>query len=67
VIQNLEITKMQRAQEEPIIEIIDAPILPLGMEKFGQVKGIAIGGFLAGIIIIGWLFFKRFYREAMIN
>jgi uncharacterized protein involved in exopolysaccharide biosynthesis len=67
VIQNLEMTKFQRAQEEPIIEIIDAPILPLGMEKFGQVKGIAIGGFLAGIIIIGWLFFKRFYREAMIN
>jgi uncharacterized protein involved in exopolysaccharide biosynthesis len=29
VIQNLEMTKFQRAQEEPIIEIIDEPILPL--------------------------------------
>jgi uncharacterized protein involved in exopolysaccharide biosynthesis len=29
VIQNLEVTKIQRAQEEPIIEIIDEPLLPL--------------------------------------
>jgi uncharacterized protein involved in exopolysaccharide biosynthesis len=33
VIQNLEITKIQRAQEEPIIEIIDEPILPLKISK----------------------------------
>ena len=65
VIQNLEITKMQRAQEEPIIEIIDAPILPLGMEKFGKVKGIVIGGFLAGFLIIGWLVFWRLFKTVM--
>lgn len=33
VIQNLEMTKFQRAQEEPIIEIIDEPILPLVNSK----------------------------------
>jgi uncharacterized protein involved in exopolysaccharide biosynthesis len=59
VIQNLEITKMQRAQEEPIIEIIDAPILPLGMEKIGKVKGIIIGGFIVGFLLIGLLVLRR--------
>ena len=65
VIQNLEITKMQRAQEEPIIEIIDAPILPLGMEKFGKVKGMVIGGFLAGFLIFGWLVSRRLLKTVM--
>ena len=65
VIQNLEITKMQRAQEEPIIEIIDAPILPLGMEKFGKAKGMIMGGFLAGFIIIGWLVLRRILKTVM--
>ena len=65
VIQNLEITKIQRAQEEPIIEIIDAPILPLGMEKFGKVKGIVIGVFLAGFLIIGWLVSRRLLKTVM--
>ncbi len=65
VIQNLEITKMQRAQEEPIIEIIDAPILPLGIEKFGKVKGVVIGGFLAGFLIIGWLVLRRILKTVM--
>lgn len=57
VIQNLEITKIQRAQEEPIIEIIDEPILPLKMKKFGKVKGIFVGGifsvFLFTIFLLG--------------
>lgn len=39
VIQNLEMTKFQRSQEEPIIEIIDEPILPLTKEEFGNLKG----------------------------
>ena len=65
VIQNLEMTKFQRAQEEPIIEIIDEPILPLGMEKFGKVKGMVIGGFLAGFLIFGWLVSRRLLKTVM--
>jgi uncharacterized protein involved in exopolysaccharide biosynthesis len=51
VIQNLEMTKIQRAQEEPIIEIIDAPILPLKIDKFGRTTGI-----LFGVIVMVFLF-----------
>ena len=59
VIQNLEMTKIQRAQEEPIIEIIDEPILPLYKEKFGQFKGVFLGGVLGGFLIIIWLILIR--------
>jgi len=59
VIQNLEITKFKRSQEEPIIEIIDEPILPLKVKKFGKARGIIFGGFLAGFLVILYLIVKR--------
>jgi uncharacterized protein involved in exopolysaccharide biosynthesis len=65
VIQNLEMTKFQRSQEEPIIEIIDAPILPLSIEKFGKAKGMVMGGFLAGFLIFGWLVLRRLLKTVM--
>jgi uncharacterized protein involved in exopolysaccharide biosynthesis len=54
VIQNLEVTKIQRAQEEPIIEIIDEPIIPLQVIKFSTSKGILLGSFFIvfGILIL---------------
>jgi hypothetical protein len=65
IIQNLEMTKFQRSQEEPIIEIIDEPILPLSMEKFGKAKGMVMGGFLAGFLIFGWLVVRRLLKTVM--
>ena len=65
VIQNLEMTKFQRAQEEPIIEIIDEPILPLSMEKFGKAKGIVIGGIFAGFIFLGYVVLRRIFNTAL--
>jgi uncharacterized protein involved in exopolysaccharide biosynthesis len=66
VIQNLEVTKIQRSQEEPIIEIIDEPIFPLKIEKFGNLKGSVIGGFLSLIILMAFLTFKRIMKGLMI-
>ena len=65
VIQNLEVTKIQRAQEEPIIEIIDEPILPLKVEEFKIVKGFLIGSFLTGFFFFGILFFKKLLKGLM--
>jgi hypothetical protein len=59
IIQNLESTKFQRSQEEPIIEIIDEPILPLEVEKFGMAKGILGGAFLTGFLIVGYLVLRK--------
>ena len=65
IIQNLEMTKFQRSQEEPIIEIIDEPILPLRREKYGKLKGLIMGGFLAGFLIFCWLVLRRIMKSVM--
>lgn len=63
VVKNLEISKIAMAQETPIIQIVDMPILPLEKTKLGKLKGIVIGGFIAGIFVVLYLFFKIIYRE----
>jgi uncharacterized protein involved in exopolysaccharide biosynthesis len=63
VIQNLELTKFQRAQEEPIIEIIDEPIIPLDQEKIGLVKGEIIGFFFFWFVINTILVIKRMTKD----
>jgi hypothetical protein len=63
IIQNLEMTKFQRSQEEPIIEIIDEPILPLRIEKFGKAKGILIGVFLTGFLLLVFFVVKKSMKK----
>lgn len=65
VVKNLELSKMAMAQETPIIQIVDTPILPLKKEKFGKLKGLIIGGFLGGFLIVLWLLIRRIYKETM--
>lgn len=65
VVKNLELSRMSMAQETPIIQIVDIPILPLKKEKFGKIKGIILGGFLGGFLIVTWLLLRRLYKEVM--
>jgi uncharacterized protein involved in exopolysaccharide biosynthesis len=65
VIQNLEVTKIQRAQEEPIIEIIDEPILPLNKIQFGKLKGLIIGGVLSAFLLVGMLLGRNLLKGVM--
>ncbi|WP_423736747.1 hypothetical protein [Chitinophaga caseinilytica] len=65
VIKNLEISKMAMAQEAPIIQTIDKPILPLRKEKLGKLVAIIMGGFLGGFLAIVYLLVKYFYRKIM--
>ena len=57
---NLELTKFTLEREEPVIQIVDAPMMPLLKEGKGTVKSAVIGGFLAGFLMLGFLFGKRF-------
>jgi len=57
---NLELTKFTLEREEPVIQIVDAPMMPLLKEGKGRVKFTVIGGFLAGFLMLGYLFGKRF-------
>jgi hypothetical protein len=65
VVKNLEISKMSMAQETPIIQIVDTPILPLKKDRVGKVKMMMLGGFLAGFLTICWLFVRKLYKEVM--
>ncbi|MDD3196201.1 MAG: hypothetical protein PHU68_10455 [Paludibacter sp.] len=55
VLKNLETLKLDLARETPLVQIIDTPRYPLKKDKLGKIKGIALGGFLAGVLIVGLL------------
>jgi len=58
VLKNLETLKLDLARETPLVQIIDTPRYPLKKEKLGKIKGTAIGGFLAGVLIVMYLTFR---------
>jgi hypothetical protein len=62
LVKNLEVSKLSLRKETPLIQIIDKPILPLPVEKFGKVKGILLGGFLAGFLVVMGLILRRVFQ-----
>jgi len=65
VIKNLEISKIAMAQETPIIQIVDTPILPLPVEKTRKIVAMAIGGIIAGFMAVLYLIGRRVYNQIM--
>ncbi|SHN44847.1 lipopolysaccharide biosynthesis protein [Chitinophaga sp. CF418] len=65
VIKNLELSKLTMAQETPVVQVVDTPILPLEKKRFGKLKGLVLGGFLGGFLIVFILVFRRIYREML--
>ncbi len=65
VMKNLEISRMSMAQETPIIQIIDSPKYPLYKKKFGKLKGIIVGGVLAGLLILIYLIARKIFLDAI--
>lgn len=65
VVKNLEISKMTMAQETPIVQVIDTPILPLKKERFGKLKGLILGGFIGGVLILMYLILRKMLRDVM--
>ncbi len=49
---NLEIMKINLGRETPLVQVIDSPILPLEKTRLGKAKGIILGGFIGGFLII---------------
>jgi hypothetical protein len=62
---NLEISKFTLDREEPNIQIVDTPTLPLNKFGKGRVKSGVIGGFLLGFITLGLLFLKKILGELL--
>lgn len=61
VTQNLEVAKFTLSQETPVIQIVDAPILPLKKEKMSRLKTALLGSFLFAFIVIFGFVLKRVY------
>jgi len=67
LVQNLEMSKLTLMKETPLLEVIDQPVLPLKKEGFGKIKGIFIGGIIAGFIICLFLILTRLFKIIMNN
>ncbi|MGV3763829.1 Wzz/FepE/Etk N-terminal domain-containing protein [Parapedobacter sp.] len=67
LLQNLEHTKMNLIQEQPLIQLVDQPVYPLKINRVGKMKGIVIGGFLLGFLTLLGLIVLKYYRDIMAN
>lgn len=65
LVQNLEMSKISLRKEMPLIQVVDKPIFPLLKEKFGRIKGIIIGGFLAGFLVVFILLIRKLFKSIM--
>lgn len=63
IIKNLELSKLTLRQETPLIQVIDEPVLPLPVDRLGKLKGIVLGGFLGGFLIISYLLVKKIFTN----
>ncbi len=59
----LELAKITLRKETPLIQLIDRPMLPLTNEKFGKLKSLILGGFLAGFLTVLYLVFGQLYKK----
>lgn len=62
LVKQTELAKVTLRKETPLIQVIDSPILPLKKEKFGRLKGLVLGGFLAVFLTVLVLIVRRFLK-----
>ncbi|WP_316844670.1 lipopolysaccharide biosynthesis protein [Pedobacter psychrodurus] len=63
VVQNLEMAKMSLLKEAPLLEVIDRPIYPLNIQKFGKLKGILMGVSVFCFLSILSLLFMKIFKD----
>lgn len=65
LLQNLELTKINQLQEQPLIQLVDRPVYPLEVERIGFVKGIFIGCLMSVVLMVLLLSFFKWYKDIM--
>lgn len=65
ILKNLELAKVTLQKETPLVQVVDSPVYPLQKQKLGKLKGLVIGGSLAGFLIVAFLLGRRFYHLMM--
>jgi hypothetical protein len=67
LVKQSELAKVTLRKETPLIQVIDKPILPLRKEKFGNAKGILLGGILAGLLVVLGLITRRLLKQLALS
>ena len=65
LVKNLEFAKLTLMREEPLVQIIDQPILPLPKARLGKLKAMIIGSFLLTFFVLMILVIKGIWREIL--
>jgi hypothetical protein len=65
LVKNLEVSKLALMREEPFIQVIDTPILPLMKDKLGIVKGSILGGLILGFLALLFLTIKILIKQPL--
>jgi uncharacterized protein involved in exopolysaccharide biosynthesis len=65
LVKNLEFAKLTLMREEPLVQIIDQPILPLPKARLGKLKAMVMGGFLFGFLGLLGLGGKKVWKGMM--
>lgn len=65
LVKNLEAAKVSLRRETPLFQVIDRPILPLEKEGFGKLKGLIIGGLIAGFLMVIYLLIKKIIVDTL--
>jgi len=65
LVKQSELAKVTLRKETPLIQVIDRPILPLPKERFGKAKGILMGGFLAGFLVVIVIVVRRLIDQIL--
>ncbi len=62
VAQNLELAKFTLSQETPVIQIVDAPLFPLGKNKVSRLKTAITYSFVLAVLFTIIIFIRKLYK-----
>jgi hypothetical protein len=63
LVKQTELAKVSVRRDTPLIQVLDRPILPLYKLQFGKAKGLVMGGFLAGFLMVLGLIVRRLLKQ----
>ncbi|MFB3389194.1 lipopolysaccharide biosynthesis protein [Flavobacterium sp. LAR06] len=66
LVKQTELAKVTVRKDTPLIQVIDRPILPLAVDRFGKLMGLVLGGFLGGFFSVCYFLLKKHFSSSQI-
>ena len=67
LVAQLEMAKVTLRKETPLIQVVDAPILPLEKDKPSKLLSMIIGGLIAAFLSVLYLTLSKLYKKIVFN